>query len=70
MKGKKKGEEIKVIIEEVKDEIEDFSYRTVDKIIEKALDKLRKKNMRKKKTLKKLKLLKLKNKCCIIKSNS
>ena len=42
--GKKKGEEIKVIIEEVKDEIEDFSYRTVDKIIEKALDKLEKQN--------------------------
>ena len=42
--GKKKGEEIKVIIEEVKDEIEDFSYRTVDKIIEKALDKLEEQN--------------------------
>ena len=44
MKEKKKGEEIKVIIEEVKDEIEDFSYRTVDKIIEKALDKLEEQN--------------------------
>ena len=42
--GKKKGEEIKVIIEEVQDEIEDFSYKTVDKIIEKALDKLEKQN--------------------------
>jgi hypothetical protein len=38
--GKKRGEEIKIIIEEVKDEIEDLSYRNVSEVIEKTLEKI------------------------------
>lgn len=38
--GKKRGDEIKIIIEEVKDEIEDLSYRNVSEVIEKTLEKI------------------------------
>ena len=50
--GKKRGEEIKIIIEEVKDEIEDLSYRNVSEVIEKTLEKIEEKEPRKR-TLKK-----------------
>lgn len=41
--GKKRGEEIKIIVEEVKDEIEDLSYRNVSEVIEKTLEKIEEK---------------------------
>ena len=38
--GKKRGEEIKIIIEEVKEDIEDLSYRNVSEVIEKTLERI------------------------------
>jgi len=38
--GKKRCEQIKIIVDEVKDEIEELSYRMVDEVIEKALERI------------------------------
>ena len=38
--GKKKGEEIKVIIEEVKDEIGDIKYESVEDVVNRTLEKV------------------------------
>ena len=38
--GKKRGEEIEIIIEEVKEDIKDLSYRNVSEVIEKTLERI------------------------------